>query len=317
MRILAVDDEPLLLEVVQTSLRQLGYVDVTLAHSGAEALAAMDSADPPFDCFVFDIQMPEMDGIALVAATREKAAYRRTPILMLTRVSERESIDAAFAAGATDYINKPLDRIDMKARMGMVERLVAERQRVKAANAVAQGAEQHQPPAFEIPLFLEGIGGLVEYLALENYVLTLGRKQIFSTAALGFHIENAAAIYRRAQGPQFEYMLGDVATVIFEVMKAHNLMFAHAGGGDFICLLPRVSEVDHEEIEDEARLALADFTGLYEADGLPMPRLRVGTPVRSNIFSLTRADQLLTRAIALAQKAGDTLPEPAWKRALP
>ena len=317
MRILAVDDEPLLLEVVQTALRQLGHDDVTVAQSGAEALAAMDSADPPFDCFVFDIQMPEMDGITLVAATRERAAYRRTPILMLTRVSERESIDAAFAAGATDYINKPLDRIDLKARMGMVERLVAERNRASAVTAVAHAAGQHQPPAFETPLFLEGIGGMIEYLALENYVLTLGRKQMFSTAALGFHIENAAAIYRRAQGPQFEYMLGDVATVIFEVMKAHNLMFAHAGGGDFICLLPRVAEIDPGAIEDEARIALADFSGLYEADGLPMPRLRIGAPVRSNIFSLTRADQLLTRAIALAQKAGDAMPEPAWRRALP
>ena len=317
MRILAVDDEPLLLEVVQKSLRQLGYNDVTVAQSGAQALAAMDAADPPFDCFIFDIQMPEMDGIALVTATREKAAYLRTPILMLTRVSERESIDAAFAAGATDYINKPLDRIDLKARMGMVERLVAERNRAQAVATTAQSAGQHRPAAFETPLFLEGIGGMIEYLALENYVLTLGRKQIFSTAALGFHVENAAAIYRRAQGPQFEYMLGDVATVIFEVMKAHNLMFAHAGGGDFICLLPRVSEIDPETIEDEARLALSDFTGLYEADGLPMPRLRVGTPIRSNVFSLTRADQLLTRAIALAQKAGEAMPEPAWRRALP
>ncbi|MDR9485252.1 MAG: response regulator, partial [Sediminimonas sp.] len=61
MRILAVDDEPLLLEVVKTSLSQLGYQDVTLANSGAEALVAMDKASVPFDCFLFDIQMPKMD----------------------------------------------------------------------------------------------------------------------------------------------------------------------------------------------------------------------------------------------------------------
>ena len=321
MRILAVDDEPLLLEIVQTALRQLGHDDVTVAQSGAEALAAMDSADPPFDCFVFDIQMPEMDGITLVATTRERAAYRRTPILMLTRVSERESIDAAFAAGATDYINKPLDRIDLKARVGMVERLVAERNRssASAVTVLTQAAGQHQPPAFETPLFLESIesiGGMIEYQALENYVVTLVRKQLFSTAALGFHIKNAAAIYRRAQRMQFEHMLGDVAAVIFEVMQAHNPMFAHAGGGNFICLLPRMAKIDPGATEDEVRIALADLSGLREANGLPIPQLRIGTPVRSTIFSLNRADQLLPRAIALAQKAGDTMPEPAWQRAV-
>jgi len=315
MRILAVDDEPLLLEVVKTSLAQLGYQDVTFVNSGPEALAAMDNAAVPFDCFLFDIQMPEMDGITLIGLTREKPAYKRTPILMLTRVSEREAIDAAFAAGATDYINKPLDRIDLKARMGMVARLVEERRRAGAVSAVAQAAEHHEAAPFETPLFMEGIGGLVEYLALENYVLTLGRKQMFSIAALGFTVENAAAIYRRAPGLQFEYMLGDVATVIFEVMKANNLMFAHAGGGDFICLLPRMHEIDPEHIEDDLRLALSDFSGLYAADGMPMPRVRVGQPVRSNVFSLTRADQILIRALAEAQPK-DSMPEPAWKRAL-
>ncbi|MTJ05159.1 MAG: response regulator [Sediminimonas qiaohouensis] len=89
MKILVVDDEPLLLEVVKTSLSQLGYQDVTLATSGAEALVAMNNASVPFDCFLFDIQMPKMDGITLIGAVREKPAYKRTPILMLTVTSRK------------------------------------------------------------------------------------------------------------------------------------------------------------------------------------------------------------------------------------
>ena len=65
MKILAVDDDKFILELVPAILGEAGLDDVTTAASGEEALAAIRAADGAFDCLLFDIQMPGMDGIDL------------------------------------------------------------------------------------------------------------------------------------------------------------------------------------------------------------------------------------------------------------
>lgn len=158
MKILAVDDDPLFLEVVTTSLDHLGYQDVTLASSAPEALAALDNASVPFDCCLFDIQMPEMDGITLIGATREKPAYKHTPILMLTHASDRAVIDDAFSAGAIDYLNKPLDWVELKARMQVLQSLKQYHSHIKEAEDKFQSIFDIHPSFMAI---VEKTSGLI------------------------------------------------------------------------------------------------------------------------------------------------------------
>ena len=127
MKILAVDDDPVFLAILVPMLNALGKNDVTIAMSARDALAEMHGAAQKFDCLLFDIQMPGMNGVDLCQAVRTLPAYQRTPIVMITAMSGKRYIDAAFSAGATDYVTKPLDRVDLKARLGMVERLLQER----------------------------------------------------------------------------------------------------------------------------------------------------------------------------------------------
>ena len=117
--ILAVDDSPSMREMVSLALKAAGF-DVTSAGDGEEALSAARSRS--FDLVLSDVNMPRMDGISLIRALRAEAAYKHTPILMLTTESSAERKREGKAAGATSWIVKPFDPATLVATMQRVLR---------------------------------------------------------------------------------------------------------------------------------------------------------------------------------------------------
>ena len=113
-RILAVDDSPSMRDMVHMALTSAGF-EVMQATDGDEALAlARTSA---FDLILSDVNMPRMDGIALIRALRAEEAYRHTPILMLTTDASTERKREGKEAGATGWIVKPFDPAQLIATM--------------------------------------------------------------------------------------------------------------------------------------------------------------------------------------------------------
>ena len=110
-RVLIVDDEPAIARALRPAL-QGHHFAVTTAVSGAEALAAMDGADP--DLILLDLGLPDMDGVELVRTLRRRSSV---PILILSvRGAERDKI-AALDNGADDYLTKPFGIGELLARM--------------------------------------------------------------------------------------------------------------------------------------------------------------------------------------------------------
>ena len=303
MKILAVDDDPVFLELLLGTLRSQGHDDVTTAGSAREALEILVGAAQPFDCLLFDIQMPEINGVQLCLAVRKLEAYRRTPIVMITAMSGKSFVDDAFVAGATDYVTKPLDRLELKARMGMVVRLHDERQRMAAFERQA-GTPSYLTDFqidFAAPMVIPGIDRSVEHLAMENYLLTLGVKRLYSIGAFVISIENAEPIFNKASAAVFVNMLGDVATAILDGLKTEQVMLSYAGNGNFVVLVQRNFKMDLEELGLMIDLGVADFETIYTADRIPMPRIRIGGLVRGSIFAPTRPTRILDQAIEMAQ----------------
>lgn len=129
MKILAVDDDPCLLDLLKAVLENSGYSDVLTCSSPTKALEMMKLDGADFDCLLLDIQMPEMDGIELCRRVRAIPGFEETPIIMITAMTEKSYIARAFMAGATDYIAKPFDVIEIGARIRVAGKL-------NAANAV-------------------------------------------------------------------------------------------------------------------------------------------------------------------------------------
>ena len=103
--ILVVDDYVVTLRVISTQLRKGGY-EVVTAVNGQEALAYFAQRD--FDLVILDIAMPEMDGITLLENLRKAHRQRNLPVIMLTASAMDEDRVRAQAAGATDFLTKPV-----------------------------------------------------------------------------------------------------------------------------------------------------------------------------------------------------------------
>ncbi len=112
MRLLVVDDDRALREVLRRALTLAGY-DVRLAETGADALSQTTSAIP--DAVVLDIGLPDIDGLEVCRLLRREG--NRVPVLMLTaRDAVADRIDG-LDAGADDYLVKPFDVDELKARL--------------------------------------------------------------------------------------------------------------------------------------------------------------------------------------------------------
>jgi len=103
-RVLLVDDEPVIRELVQAILEGDG-VEVHCVENGARAVAEARSLRP--DLVLLDIVMPELDGLSVLRLLRADAHLAHTPVHMLTSRVRAEDRAAAEAAGADGYIEKP------------------------------------------------------------------------------------------------------------------------------------------------------------------------------------------------------------------
>jgi two-component system response regulator MprA len=112
MRLLVVDDDRALRDVLRRALTLAGH-DVRLAESGAGALAEVAAAAP--DAVVLDVGLPDIDGLEVCRLLRREG--NRVPVLMLTaRAAVSDRIDG-LDAGADDYLVKPFDVDELKARL--------------------------------------------------------------------------------------------------------------------------------------------------------------------------------------------------------
>jgi CheY-like chemotaxis protein len=115
VKVLLVDDEEDILEVIQDRLEAYGFVVVT-AGTGLEALKKLFTEK--FDGVFLDIKMPEMGGIETLEEIRKRD--RKIPIIIITSSSSQEAALEAIAKGANDYVFKPFEWEELKAKIEKV-----------------------------------------------------------------------------------------------------------------------------------------------------------------------------------------------------
>lgn len=118
-KILIVDDEPDILELIEYNLKKEGY-QVFLARNGQEAVAEAKRSLP--DLIVLDIMMPKMDGIEACRIMRTMPEFKNTFMVFLTARSEEYSEIAGFNVGADDYIAKPIKPRALVSRINAILR---------------------------------------------------------------------------------------------------------------------------------------------------------------------------------------------------
>ncbi len=112
-RILVVDDEPVNQKLIENLLEVMGH-SPEFANNGFEALEKIKSG---FDLVLLDIRMPGIDGIEVVRRIRGNPESADIPIIMITVLDDKQTRIEAIQAGANDFINKPIDRLELQVRM--------------------------------------------------------------------------------------------------------------------------------------------------------------------------------------------------------
>ncbi len=109
--VLIVDDNPLLLDFMQDALAELGDFTVVTAKNGIEGLEQFYQIRP--DCVVVDIKMPGLTGYQLVRALRGDPETTGTPLILLTALAQDTDQLAGLAAGADQYLRKPVEPLEL------------------------------------------------------------------------------------------------------------------------------------------------------------------------------------------------------------
>ena len=111
MKILVVDDEALLVKGIRFNLQNEGY-EVVTGFNGMEAVQL--AKDPSIDLIILDVMMPEMDGLTACSKIRE---FSNAPIIFLTAKTDDMDKLIGFDHGADDYMTKPFNILELKARV--------------------------------------------------------------------------------------------------------------------------------------------------------------------------------------------------------
>ncbi|NMG57917.1 response regulator [Geitlerinema sp. P-1104] len=118
--ILVIDDEPDNFDVIDALLSQEDY-ELSYAASGPVALSSLESYDP--DLILLDVMMPDVDGIEICRRLKGMPSWRTVPIIMVTALSSKDNLARCLEAGADDFIGKPVNGLELRARVKSMLRL--------------------------------------------------------------------------------------------------------------------------------------------------------------------------------------------------
>jgi phosphoserine phosphatase RsbU/P len=308
MHILVVDDSEDSRDLTEGALLSAGYANIVTVTSGWEALKVLDvgritDEDPSVDVVLLDIVMPEMDGVEACARIRNDPRYADVPIIMVTALDDMSSLANAFVAGANDYITKPVNRVELVAR-------------VRAALRLKQELDRRQARERELLSFLLNWGDRRAKLLIDEATgLFVGEAaEAYLAAACGGETDETVSIlaltldrfdvYRSANGETAARgVLAEVAHAVRRLAATIGIVAAAYRNGMIILVAPEVGTSSARELGETLRTTVAKLR-------LPNSEAVVSDYVTASVAAITgrakgTADrvELLTHAISKVQDA--------------
>jgi PleD family two-component response regulator len=308
MRILVIDDSEDSRELTEGALLSAGYEDIIHAGSGWEALKILDVGRttedrPAVDVALLDIVMPEMDGVEACARIRNDERYADLPIIMVTSLDDMDSLANAFVAGATDYVTKPVNRIELVAR-------------VRAALRLKQELDRRQERERELLTFLSNWGGrragtlideatgLFAGEAAEAYLTSASSGDPDAVVSILALTLDRFDIYRSANGE------GAARSVLAQVAKAVRRLAATVGmvaaayrNGTIIVVAPELAAHAAREFGETLCATVAKLR-LRNSEAIASDHVTASVAaITGRVKRSVDRVQLLTQAISRVQDA--------------
>jgi len=266
MAIVIVDDTTFSLEVIKAFLISAGYLDVITVKSAKELYLLVDGYSDrgivEIDLILLDIVMPDVDGIEACRNVKKREWLADVPVIMVTGTTEKDNLQLAFSAGAMDFIKKPLDRVELLARVRSALRLKHETSRRKA----------RETELLEVTLQLQAANERLQNLSLLDGLTGIANRRHFDQELLQ---ENRRAKrentplslimldidYFKAFNDTYGHLKGDdclktVASEFIKTLKRPGDFPARYGGEEFAVVLPNTDDVGAAIIAEELRASI-------------------------------------------------------------
>ncbi len=303
IRILAVDDDPFILGLIPIISANAGFTEVTPVSSGQLALEALAESQTPYDCLLLDISMPGMDGIELCKHVRSTESYRHTPIIMLTGMRDMKIMDSAFQAGATDYVTKPFDVIELGARLRLVQEACAgDRPKVITRTEEMQNLGLGGGATFGSfdKSELRGPKSLIEQNDLAAHLSQLSPAEAAKTQIFAAKVDHIDTIHTRAEMANYVSTLTEVAFALDSLLAADQTTMAYAGGGTFLIATNDAHSRSPAALETDLNRILVDGSPNAFSSELRAVSVSIGKSVQPRGTKEQRSSSAFGRAVALA-----------------
>lgn len=152
--ILVVDDEPNNFDVIEAFLGGRDY-DLHYAANGQEAIASIDIFNP--DLILLDVMMPGMDGIEVCKYLKAIPKLEAVPIIIVTALTNKKDLAQCLAAGADDFISKPVNRLELTARVQSMLRIRQQYQQLASYNSRLEATVQERTAQLQAMIFQDAL----------------------------------------------------------------------------------------------------------------------------------------------------------------
>jgi diguanylate cyclase (GGDEF)-like protein len=294
-RILLVDDDLVVRAKVSESLEQDGF-EVILAKNGNDGIAAYQEHRP--DLILVDAVMPILDGFEFCEQLKN-LGERLTPILMITSLDDNESVDRAFASGATDYITKPINLPVLRQR---VRNLVRQSHLIKNQLTELQQANQD----LKLLANLDSLTKLSNRRGFDDYIQKEWDRMKRIKAPLSLimcDVDFFKNYNDRYLHPNGDKCLVKVAMSMRSTVRRSGDLVARYGGEEFAIVLPNTDALGAVSVGENVRSAIKGLQITHEASAVcPYVTVSVGVstiiPNSENDFQalINAADRALYQA---------------------
>ncbi len=258
IRVLVVDDSPVSRKLLEHTLAEAPYT-LAFAKDGSDALRLFAERLP--DLVIADWELPDISGPELCRIVRSKFAAAYTYLVLLTSNSDKKSIAEGLAAGADDYLTKPFDADELRARVG-VGRRVIEMHREIEAKTKALALDARTDPLTRLP----------NRRAVEEWAV----KQISGAVRHGYPIwvvladldsyKPATDLFGHGAGDSMLQALGEIIKKNTRVSD----MCGHMGGDQFIFVISHVSRENMNLVINRLRDKIANYDFSFHDVALPL-----------------------------------------------
>lgn len=250
-RILIVDDSPVAALQLEHCLAKSGHTHMNVVDDARKALQLLveacpspdgDTPRPPQDCRQFDlvlmdINMPELDGIAATRLMKEHPHLQDIPVILISASDEKDVLEDGFNAGAIDFITKPINLMELRARVKAALRLKEETDRRKARERELEALKDK----FELLSNLDGLTGIANRRRFDKafdaeWLRARREQRPVSLLMIDIdHFKKYNDTYGHLQG---DACLRAVARAVAGSMHRPADLAARFGGEEFVALLP-------------------------------------------------------------------------------